>query len=328
MTSDSNGQGSPQGAPGMPAELDVSQYAVVRREGPQLPTFRTAEHYIAFIEERDTMLTKIRPIVLKAVRPSQWTTYGRDDDARPRPDSGGALAMLRRAGGSVINPYFEYDKREDEEGPYYIYTCYGTFIIPIGTYIDIFHGVGTCSSRDAFLGKKDQKFKSLKDVKEDHVKKKAYSNMIVNGTMNILALKGLTWTELETYGFRRDGSTTVDFKKDGKGGGVTKGTGKQQSQNNPVVEEGQRNIVIDRFMTLGTFLEWTGAYKSLDAVCEKYMSYHKPTKDGNKYADPKSITTFKHQRGINWLSGAIKAIEKNEDLARFDEWEAQQEGPM
>lgn len=324
--SDSTGDPA-QGAPGAP-ELDVSQYAVVRREGPQLPTFKTPEHYIAFIEERDSMLTRLRPIVLKAVRPSQWTTYGSGDDARPRPDSGGALAMLRRAGGSVINPYFEYDDREDDEGPYYIYTCYGTFVIPIGTYIDIFHGVGTCSSRDAFLGKAGGEFKSLKDVKEDHVKKKAYSNMIVNGTLNILALKGLTWPELEVHGFRRDGSTQVEFKDKGKGGGVTKGTGKQQSQDNPVVEEGQRNMVIDRFMTLATYLEWDKKYETIDAVIAKYLAYRKPAQDGSTCPTLQKITSFKYQRAIGWLQGAIKAIEKNEDLSRFDDWEAQQEGPM
>jgi hypothetical protein len=99
---------------------------------------------------------------------------------------------------------------KDDQGAYYIYTFYGTFIFERSSII----AIGTRSSRDKFFAKEvSGELKQLSNVTEPNIKKSAYSNMMVNGITRLLGLRGMTEEKLQNLGLKTNLISNIEFKE-------------------------------------------------------------------------------------------------------------------
>jgi hypothetical protein len=129
----------------------------------------------------------------------------------------------RQLGVKWAGVQYTQSKFEDDKGEYYEWSVTATFSLPGG--LDSIESIGTCSSRDNFLGTETRAGRALAEVDIGNIRKAAYSNMIVNGVTRLLGIRGLTWEQLAKFGISAEGATKVEYKNGAKGGGSPTGGG-------------------------------------------------------------------------------------------------------
>jgi hypothetical protein len=166
----------------------------------------------AAIDRRNALMDKIRDAALKSTWSEQWC----DMDGKPWPTAAAAETVARRCAVRVHSTSYKREDRVDDEGSFYFYVYTGTVELPGG--LDSTEVPGTCSSRDQFLGTTAAGGRDLSDINEDDVMKAAYSNMIVNGVMRLLGLRGMTWERLKDFGLDPEKAAKIEHKKGARGG--------------------------------------------------------------------------------------------------------------
>lgn len=156
------------------------------------------------IETRTKLFDKIMTVALAATGLADWV----DQDGKPYLQGSGAEKVARRFGVRIHDISIEREDLNDENGKYYVYTVMGKATMGER---DTVEAIGTCSSRDKFFGKKGGQYKAVQDVDLPNIKKKAYTNFEVNSITRLLGLRNLTWAELEKYGIRPGGKTSVRY---------------------------------------------------------------------------------------------------------------------
>jgi hypothetical protein len=167
---------------------------------------------LAALERRNELLDQIREAALK----STWAEHWVDMDGKPWPTAACAETIARRCAVKVHSISYKREDRRDDEGDFYFYAYTGTVELPGG--LDSAEVVGTCSSRDQFLGTPNRDGK-LSAINEDDIMKAAYSNLLVNGVMRLLGLRGMPWERLTSYGIDQSKVQKVEHQKGGRGGG-------------------------------------------------------------------------------------------------------------
>jgi hypothetical protein len=135
-----------------------------------------------------------------------------DMGGNPFIDDDGCQKIARVAGISFSTPMVESRYEDGEDGQQeYVVEVSGEASILGQSLFDI----GACTSADGFISKRSNI--SHQQMKIE-VKKKAYANWRGRCVRALLGLKELTWTELESAGFSKDGASKVEYKK-GKSSG-------------------------------------------------------------------------------------------------------------
>jgi hypothetical protein len=183
------------------------------------------------IDRRNALMDKIRDAAVKATWSEQWTNM----DGKPWPTAAAAETIARRCAVKVHSVSYKREERHDDQGGFFFYAYTGTVELPGG--LDSAEVVGTCSSRDQFIGTgTGDGADDLSEINEDDILKAAYSNMIVNGVMRLLGLRGLTWARLsELSGGKLESEKAAQITH--KGG--ARGGGQGQTANDVVLKFGR-----------------------------------------------------------------------------------------
>ena len=172
-----------------------------------------APDVMAIIEERNRGMERMVEYAIRSTRPEQWCDQG----GQPYLMAGGAQAVARRMGIKTTDVSETREKHQDEGGAFYEYVSRATFSLP-GAYDRVEGVIGSCTSRDAFIGTKGAE-RALSDIDPGDIRKKAWTNMFQRGVTALLGLRGLSWETLAKYGIARDGAAQVEYKHGAKGGG-------------------------------------------------------------------------------------------------------------
>lgn len=168
---------------------------------------------LAIVEKRNQLLERLLDYSLSATNPTHWS----NQQGKPYLGAAGSEAVARRCAVRIANTKWFREDRADDKGDFYQYVYTGTFSLP-GSY-DSIEAVGTCSSRDQFLGTETSAGRKLSEVEEGNILKASYSNMMVNGVQRLLGLRSLTWERLAKYGITPDAVQSVNYKSGARGGG-------------------------------------------------------------------------------------------------------------
>lgn len=174
---------------------------------------------LAVIEARNKAFERLITYALGATKPEHWF----DQQGKPYLGAAGSEVVARRCAVRVSDVRREKTASSDDKGAFYIYVYEGTFSLPGG--MDSVEALGTCSSRDTFLGTETKSGRELSEIDEGNVMKAAYSNMIVNGVTRLLGLRGLSWDTLSKFGITSDGASKVTYNSGAKGGSAERSGG-------------------------------------------------------------------------------------------------------
>lgn len=168
---------------------------------------------LAIIERRNAMLERILRYAISATHAGQWVDQG----GKPYPTAPAAEVMARRCAVRIENVHTEKMPSSDDKGPFYLYVATCTASLPGG--FDSLQAMGTCSSRDTFLGTETKAGRLMSEIDEGNILKAAYSNMLVNAITRLLGVRNLTWEQLASYGINQGQVAKVDYHQGSKGGG-------------------------------------------------------------------------------------------------------------
>lgn len=168
-----------------------------------------ASDALEIIERRNKLWEKVMAVAIKSTSTSDWI----DQDGKPWLQGSGSEKVARRFGVRIFDIEQVREDLEDDRGKYYLYTTMGKVSLP-GVQ-DIIEVIGTCSSRDKFLGTNndESKYRKYEDVDVGNIKKKSYTNFVGNGITRLLGLRNLTWEDLGKYGISSKGKTKVSYDK-------------------------------------------------------------------------------------------------------------------
>jgi hypothetical protein len=170
---------------------------------------------LAIIERRNQMLERLLDYAIKATHAGQWT----DQQGKPFPTAAAAEVMARRCAVRIANVKKQKIDSQDDQGPFYMYLVEAVASLP-GEW-DSIEAMGTCISRDQFIGTNGAK-RQLSEIDEGNILKAAYSNMVVNAVTRLLGVRNLTWEALAKLGISQDGAAKVEYQHGSQGGGQSR----------------------------------------------------------------------------------------------------------
>lgn len=173
---------------------------------------------LAIMEQRNKMLERVLEYAISATHADQWV----NQNGKPWPTAAAAEVMARRCAVRIRDVKSKKIQSSDDRGPFYFYLVEATVSLP-GEW-DSIEAMGTCSSRDQFLGTETKEGRPLSDIEEGDILKAAYSNLVVNGVTRLLGVRNLTWERLGQLGIDQAGATKIEYRQGGKGGGANADT--------------------------------------------------------------------------------------------------------
>lgn len=196
-----------------PETPKVVEGSIVHRSGG-------SEDPLVIIEKRNKLMDRLLGAAISATDSSQWV----DMQGKPFPTAAACEIMARRCGVRLYDIVQEKQERNDEDGESYIYVTKGKAQLGNSEY-DIIESMGTCSSRDQFIGtnpKDGADSKRLQEIDEGNIMKASLSNFEVNAVTRLLAVRNKTWVQLASFGIKQGEAGRVDFATGSKGGGKGK----------------------------------------------------------------------------------------------------------
>lgn len=195
----------------------------------QIVTTNGGGDYLAELDRMNNVIERVVNAAIKATHSGQWC----DMQGKPYLTGPGAEVVALRCGVSWKNVTSRKEWREDEGGRSYLYIYEADFVLGHGPFAHTLEAiVGTCSSRDQFIGTnfkdgKDQR--ALSEVEEGSIMKGAMTNMIVNGVTRVTGIRNMTWEQLAPMGITAGGAARVTFAEGSKGGSQNSGASAAES---------------------------------------------------------------------------------------------------
>jgi uncharacterized protein YdeI (BOF family) len=182
-----------------------------------------SEQYVETAGKQIELRSKLIMTALKALKPHDF----QDFEGKPYLEGEGAARIMAVVRGFKVG---EAKFVIEQIAPHYFVDC----SIPMEFIGATTVAIGDCSTSDSFFTGRDGKggrFKKYVDQTGSEImatrlllgdaKKKARENSISRGVSELLGLKGLSWFDLEQWGFSRSGAgSTVTFKQGSQGGEV------------------------------------------------------------------------------------------------------------
>jgi hypothetical protein len=164
------------------------------------------------LERRAALMPRLIELSIRSTHPAQWMNI----QGKPWPTGAACEVMARTCGVKISDLKIEKEWSRDDKGEFYIWQATGRFSLP--SEFDSIIAIGTCSSRDEFLGTETSKGRKLSEIDEGNIKKAAFTNMEVNGITRLLGVRNFDWERLKKYGIDKDGLQAVEFESGAKGG--------------------------------------------------------------------------------------------------------------
>ncbi len=188
----------------------------------QVAPEKAADAAIALLDARERVARKLREVAIRRTQASDWV----DQDGKPHLQAVGVERQRSLFGVSVMRTAAD-DKTWDtaEDGTrFYTWTANvkATMRDPL-TGVDMTQeAVGSCTSRDKFLGKKGGEYKPWDEVDDYSVHSKAVTRGERNAVLRLLGLRGITWDDLAAARIVRGapGMATVTHATGKEGGGA------------------------------------------------------------------------------------------------------------
>jgi len=162
-----------------------------------------AERPISILEGMGYRRTAIEAAIRMTRRSGGWINMG----GQPYLTKSGADAITQLL--PIRTEFKQIPKKHwesDDIGPYYIYIC-----VAAASWTDEMKGyseaIGTCSSRDKFFARRHGETLPTSDIDEPNIIKKCGTNGIGNAIKGLLALKSMTWEELDRIAGLQEGET-------------------------------------------------------------------------------------------------------------------------
>lgn len=182
-----------------------------------------SEQYVETAGKQIELRSRLIMTALKALKPHDF----QDFEGKPYLEGEGAARIMAVVRGFKVG---EAKFVIEQIAPHYFVDC----SIPIEFMGATTVAIGDCSTSDSFFTGRDGKGGRFKRYIEQtgseimasrlllgDAKKKARENSISRGVSELLGLKGLTWVDLEGFGFLRSGAgAAVTFKQGSQGGEV------------------------------------------------------------------------------------------------------------
>jgi len=180
-----------------------------------------SEQYVQTAGKQIELRSRLIMTALKALKQHDF----QDFDGKPYLEGEGAARIMAIVRGFKVG---EAKFVIEQIAPHYFVDC----SIPMEFMGATTVAIGDCSTSDSFFTGRDGKggrFKKYIDQTGSEImatrlllgdaKKKARENAISRGVSELLGLKGLTWGDLEQFGFlRTDAGSTISFKQGSQGG--------------------------------------------------------------------------------------------------------------
>lgn len=144
-------------------------------------------------EAMQELAARVIMISLRQTNPTDWV----NQDGTPYLQGSGAEKIALLWGATINN--VKHEKRPLDEHPGgYMYEYTGTITIA-GKSME---AVGACSTRDKFFGRSGGAFKTVAEIDETNIMRKAFNNLTVNLIKRRLGLRNLSWEQLTAAGIK------------------------------------------------------------------------------------------------------------------------------
>lgn len=214
-----------------PMETDYEPETVEQEERDHAIATITAEGdplaLVASLEKKaelsGRMRTAIETVLISQTYPSDWTIQGDGDKAKACLGSAGAERVGRIFGIKHHGVQFVKEDFTDQHGAGYRYIFMGYATLEgRQCYVQ-----GSYSTRDKFLGFKNDEWRPVEDINEGHIRNAAFHVFCGNAVKELLGLRGLPASEYQRIMGRtgRDGakSSSVQRGRGTEGGSSAKG---------------------------------------------------------------------------------------------------------
>ena len=205
----------------------------MRNEIMELITDESPEVAIVRLEKAAELAPRfrdaMRTILMSLTYPGDWEIFGDGDKARVCLSSAGAERVATQFPVKFFDVTFEKKTWTDEIGEGYRYTYTGK--ATLGGRIIFTQGI--YSTRDSFLGKVGDKFRSLIEINENDIQTAAYHRFLGNGIKSLLGLRAMPveqYRELMDRSGQDDAKTSGHKYATGAGGGKSQADKEKQSE--------------------------------------------------------------------------------------------------
>ena len=186
-------------------ETEQREIVVIEQAQAQTQAQEQKIDTLEIINRRNELFQKILQVAIQSTSVSDWI----DQNGKPYLQASGAEKIARRFAVKIYDVKIDREDYTDEAGHYYIYTVTGKAAFSGSE--EYIEAIGTCTSRDKFFGTVGGKLKKIEDVDVANIKKKAYTNFIMNAITRLLGIRNLTWEDLHKYGITKTGKAQVQY---------------------------------------------------------------------------------------------------------------------
>jgi|GEM_PF-6304385 len=200
--------------PQAPVQPEQPETALVPREEERAVALPLSmQTMIEVAKDRHRVLRKLREYAIRMTEPKHWTIQ---NDC-PWLNSQGTDHVERIFGIASRVKHREKVWSEDAAGEkYYLWTV--TVEVSLPSSPDVCEAMGSCSSRDKFLGELEaterRSARTQADV-EPNVIKKAVTDAKRTAIHHLLELRGLSWEDLESAGIKKSEVAQVSYRSGG-----------------------------------------------------------------------------------------------------------------
>jgi len=180
----------------------------------------------------------MRIVLITATFPQDWEVFGDGDKAKACLSSAGAMRVAKH----FPIRYFEVKSKKEEwtdsEGKAYRYIYEGKATLGAR----VIFAQGNFSTRDKFLGFKDNEWRDITEINEGHIRNAAYHIFMGNAVKELLGLRALPRAEYEKLmtATKQNAGKTAGHKY---GKGTKGGTSKDETQQQQELAEACNTIV-------------------------------------------------------------------------------------
>lgn len=228
----------------MPEESPKTELSNVLNEGdPDLQ--------LAILERKaaiaDRVAKAINTILISQTYPEDWKQFGTGDNATVCLSSAGAERVARHFGIKIFDVVSKREDFTDSIGKGYRYVFDGKASMADR----LIYAQGTYSTRDKFLGFKNDEWKPLEDINENDIRDAAYHIFTGNAIKGLLGLRGIPASRFQEImkgiGEKTDKTTKITHGSGTQGGTSQGDTAKQQELAKILIDlaNNQQMITVD-----------------------------------------------------------------------------------
>ena len=293
----------------MPVESPTTELATVLSEGDP-------DMQLAILEKKAALAGRMaaatNTILVTQTYPEDWKQFGDGDKATVCLSSAGAERVARTFGIKIFEVTSRKEEFTDSLGKGYRYIFEGK----ASMYDRLIYAQGTYSTRDKFLGFKNEQYRAVEDINENDIRDAAYHIFTGNAIKVLLGLRGIPAARFAEImgkaGENADKATKVTHASGSQGGTSADDTKNQQELSKILMDMANalQMITVDEQgkYSIAEVSEVSDQIEVAQASCKALTSFY--SKKDKKLIDGiDSIKALKGQRLSIALQNAKKLQE-------------------